>query len=65
MIPALVSGILLLPPAIIGFVGVLASRAEPRRAKELQALNAIIEGMPDGDAGTKALEKRRSQLAVA
>lgn len=61
---ALIAGLSALAAALVGLVGVLAARSEPRAAKELAALNAIVEKMPAGEA-RDALESRRTRLAVA
>lgn len=61
---ALIAGLSALAVAVVGLVGVLASRSEPRAAKELAALNAILELLPAGEA-RDALEDRRTRIAVA
>lgn len=61
---ALIAGLSALAAAVVGLIGVLAPRSEPRVAKELAALNDIIEKLPDGEARV-ALEEKRSRVAVA
>lgn len=61
---ALIAGLSALAVAVVGLVGVLASRNEPRAAKELAALNTILEKLPAGEA-RGALEDRRTRVAIA
>ena len=61
---ALIAGLSALAAAVIGLVGVLAPRNEPRAAKELLALNAILESFPAGEA-RDSLEARRTRVAIA
>jgi hypothetical protein len=63
MSDSLVNGLFLVGAALLALVGVLATRGEPRLAKELQALNAIIKDMPKGEERS-ALRERRSRLAL-
>lgn len=62
IVVAVVSGLLLVPPALIGLLG---SRAEPRRLKELQALNLILKDLSKDDEGHEHLASYRSRLARA
>ncbi|MEV4688225.1 hypothetical protein [Microbacterium sp. LWH3-1.2] len=57
------NGLFLVGASLLALVGVLATRGEPRLAKELQALNAIIKDMPKGEERS-ALKERRSRLAL-
>ncbi|GAA2983265.1 hypothetical protein JOD63_000702 [Microbacterium terrae] len=61
---ALIAGLAALAAAVVGLVGVLAARNEPRVAKELAALNSIIDKLPAGEA-RHALESRRTRVAIA
>ncbi|WIM14998.1 hypothetical protein [Microbacterium sp. zg-B96] len=61
---AVIAGLSALAVAVVGLVGALASRNEPRAAKELAALNTILERLPPGEA-RDALEDRRTRIAVA
>jgi hypothetical protein len=61
VIVALVSGVFLVTAAVIGF---FASRSEPRRAKELLALNTIIQGLDDSET-RQALVRKRERIAKA
>ena len=61
---ALIAGMGSLAASVVGLVGVLAARNEPRVAKELAALNSIIDKLPAGEA-RDALESRRTRVAIA
>jgi len=54
MTESFVNGLFLLGAAVLALMGVLATRGEPRSAKELQALNAIIKDFPEGDADQRS-----------
>ncbi|MFE4727346.1 hypothetical protein [Microbacterium sp. NPDC056736] len=60
---ALIAGLSALAAAVVGLVGVLAPRSEPRAAKELLALNTILETFPAGEA-RESLEARRTRVAA-
>ncbi|MFK4804308.1 hypothetical protein ACI3KX_00435 [Microbacterium sp. ZW CA_36] len=60
---ALIAGLSALAAAVVGLVGVLAPRNEPRAAKELLALNSILETFPAGKA-RESLEARRIRVAA-
>lgn len=60
---ALIAGLSALAAAVVGLVGVLAPRNEPRAAKELLALRTILEDFPAGEA-RESLEARRNRLAA-
>jgi hypothetical protein len=60
---ALIAGLSALAAAVVGLVGVLAPRNEPRAAKELLALDTILQRFPAGDA-RESLEGRRTRVAL-
>lgn len=61
---ALIAGLSALAAAIVGLVGVLAARNEPRAARELATLSTILERLPAGEA-RDVLEDRRTRVALA
>lgn len=65
IVVAIVSGVLLLPPAVMGLVGVLAGRNEPRRVKELRALNEVLLQLPEDDPARRPLIEYRTRLGIA
>jgi hypothetical protein len=60
---AIIAGLSALAAAVVGLVGVLAPRSEPRVAKELLALNTILATFPVGEA-RDSLEDRRTRVAL-
>ncbi len=60
---AVIASLSTVAAAVVGLVGVLAQRTEPRKARELRALNDIIKSLPDGDA-REALHNRRTRIAI-